>query len=114
MSEIEPNTFLCRLGDLDATDGKDIVIDDAGVRIGVFVVRWNGNVHGYLNSCPHARLPLNWKDDSFFDLSRNYLLCANHGAFFDVVSGACVRGPCKGQSLRPVPIRIEGDSILTA
>lgn len=114
MTDIPANTFLCRLADLDATGGKDVVIDDAGVRLGLFVVRWRGAVHGYVNSCPHARLPLNWKDDSFFDLSRNYLLCANHGAFFDVATGACVRGPCKGQSLRRISIRIEGDAIMTA
>lgn len=114
MTEVPSDTFLCRLEDLDVTGGKDVIINDSGVRIALLVVRWQGTVHGYVNSCPHARLPLNWKEDSFFDLSRNYLLCANHGAFFDVATGSCVRGPCKGQSLRRVPIRIDGDVIMTA
>ena len=114
MTDIPPNIFLCRLADLDATGGKDVALDDVGVRLPLFVVRWRGAVHGYVNSCPHARLPLNWKDDSFFDLSHTYLLCANHGAFFDVATGACMRGPCKGQSLRRIAVRIDGDAIMTA
>ncbi len=114
MNDIAADIFLCSLADLDATGAKEISLDDAGVRLPAFVVRWNGRVVGYVNSCPHARLPLNWKADSFFDLGNTYLLCINHGAFFDVLTGACVRGPCKGQSLRRVAVRVDGDSVLTA
>jgi len=104
---------LCRLDDLDATGAKEIVLDDYGVRLPVFVVRYNGRILGYVNSCPHVRLPLNWKPDSFFDFSQTYLFCVNHGAHFDVETGNCLRGPCKGQSLRPFPVQVDGVHIVT-
>jgi nitrite reductase/ring-hydroxylating ferredoxin subunit len=97
---------LCSLADLDATGAKEIVLDDGGVRLPVFVVRHGDAVLGYVNSCPHARLPLNWRDDVFFDVTRSYLLCANHGAHFDIDSGDCIRGPCKGKSLTRYPVRV--------
>ena len=105
---------LCRRADLDATGAKEIVLDQDGARLPVFVLKFGDRILGYVNSCPHARLPLNFKDDTFFDISRTFLFCANHGAHLDVVSGKCIRRPCKGQSLTPFPIRIEGDIIFAA
>lgn len=105
---------LCRLQDLEATGAKEIVFDKDGARFPVFVVKFGAHLLGYVNSCPHARLPLNWKDDTFLDLSRSYLFCANHGAHFDVMTGRCLRGPCKGQSLTAFPVRCDGDVIVAA
>ena len=106
--------LLCRLSDLDATGAKEIVLDKDGARLPVFVVKYGPRILGYVNSCPHARLPLNWREDVFLDISGTYLFCANHGAHFDVDTGKCIRGPCKGQSLTPFPVRLDGDAILAA
>lgn len=103
---------LCRLSDLDATGAKEIVLDRDGGRYPVFVIRFGARIFGYENSCPHVRLPLNWKDDSFFDISGTYLFCANHGAVFEPTTGLCTRGPCKGQKLKSFPVRIEGDTVI--
>lgn len=104
---------LCRLDELDATSAREIVLNKDGARVSVFVLKYRGHILGYVNSCPHVRLPLNWTADVFLDVSRTYLFCANHGAHFDVMSGLCIRGPCKGQSLTPYPVRVEDDSIVT-
>jgi nitrite reductase/ring-hydroxylating ferredoxin subunit len=104
---------LCSLVDLDATGAKEIVLNKDGARVPVFVLNYRGNILGYVNACPHVRLPLNWTADVFLDISGTYLFCANHGAHFDVMSGLCLRGPCRGQSLTPFPVRIEGDAIVT-
>jgi nitrite reductase/ring-hydroxylating ferredoxin subunit len=105
---------LCRLEDLSATGAKEIILDKDGARFPVFVVKYGLHIFGYVNSCPHARLPLNWRDDVFLDVSGTYLFCANHGAHFDVSTGKCIRGPCKGQSLAPFPVYLDGDAILAA
>jgi len=104
---------LCRLDDLNATGAKEIVLNKDGARVPVFVLKYGDHILGYLNSCPHVRLPLNWTADVFLDISGTYLFCANHGAHFDVMSGKCIRGPCKGQSLTAYPVRVEGDVIVT-
>jgi nitrite reductase/ring-hydroxylating ferredoxin subunit len=103
---------LCRLDELAATGAKEIVRQDGESRATIFVVMYEGRVYSYVNSCPHARLPLNWSDGVFFDSSGRHLLCANHSARFDVASGQCVRGPCHGQSLTPVAVMIDGESVV--
>ena len=103
---------LCRLSDLDATGAKEVVLTRDSGRFPVFVIRHAGRILGYENSCPHARLPLNWTDDRFFDISGTYLFCANHGAVFDPLTGLCTRGPCKGQSLKSFPVRVAGEVVI--
>jgi nitrite reductase/ring-hydroxylating ferredoxin subunit len=103
---------LCRMEDLAATGAKSVVVDDAGRAVGVFVVRYDGHVFAYFNACPHARLPLNAHPDAFFDVGRAILVCVNHGAQFDVATGRCLRGPCKGEALKPFPIRRDGDRVM--
>ncbi len=103
---------LCRLADLDATGAKEIVLERNGARLPVFVAKGESRIFGYVNSCPHARLPLNWREDAFFDVSRTYLFCANHGAHFALDTGLCLRGPCKGQSLTPFSIHVIGDVVI--
>ena len=105
---------LCTLADLDATGGKEVIWVENDQRTSVFVVRYQDRIYGYVNSCPHARLPLNWRDDAFFDNDGLYLFCANHAASFDVATGVCVRGPGKGKSLTPYPVRIEGQNVIAA
>ncbi len=106
--------MLCHLTDLEATGAKEVVREENGERISLFVIRDGENVRDYVNSCPHARLPLNWREDMFFDLTRQYVLCANHGAYFDIATGACVRGPCVGQSLTPVAVMVDANGAIRA
>jgi nitrite reductase/ring-hydroxylating ferredoxin subunit len=106
---------LCQLADLEATGAKEIIFnDDDGARISVFVARYGGKIVGFVNSCPHARLPLNFRDDQFFDVTGHYILCANHAAYFDVYTGQCVRGPCKGKSLQQFTVKVVDGTVLQA
>jgi nitrite reductase/ring-hydroxylating ferredoxin subunit len=112
MTESRDHT-LCRVNDLAATGAKEIVLVVDGARYAVVVVKHDVAIRAYINSCPHARMPLNWQEDKFFDLSGTYLMCFNHGAAFDIGTGVCVRGPAKGRALTPVAIRLENDRIVT-
>ncbi len=104
--------ILCRLSDLAGTGAKEVIVEDAGLRHAVFVVRCGQDVAAYFNACPHARLPLNGVPDTFLDVTGSYLVCVNHGAHFDPRTGRCIRGPCKGQSLKPLAVRCEDGGIL--
>lgn len=104
---------LCALTELDATGAREVVYnDETGARVAVFVIKQGDDIVGYVNSCPHARLPLNWRDDMFFDVSGRYILCANHSAYFDIPTGQCVRGPCKGKSLTPYPVSVNNGRVV--
>lgn len=75
--------------------------DEAGGTL--IVLRCNGQVQAYLNVCPHAGRPLNWAPGRFL-YAHGQLVCAAHGASFRPEDGQCIGGPCRGDSLRRVPV----------
>lgn len=77
----------------------------------LIIVRWNGMLRIYRNLCPHLGISLNFMPDEFFDLGREYLMCANHGALFQVEDGLCVHGPCTRESLPAIPFQVRGDRL---
>lgn len=68
----------------------------AGQRCRAFAVRFNGQVHAYLNRCTHVPMEMDWQPNQLFDITGNWLLCSTHGAHFKPDTGACVGGPCRG------------------
>lgn len=77
----------------------------------LIVSRSGDAVRAWLNVCPHAGRRLDWAPGQFLVGKDGLLVCAVHGASFELTHGACVSGPCRGESLRAVPVRIEGDSV---
>lgn len=77
----------------------------------LIVQRDGRTVRAWLNVCPHAGRRLDWAPGQFLVDSQGRLVCAVHGATFDLSGGACVAGPCRGESLRAVPLRIEGETV---
>mgnify|MGYP001187792700 CR=1 FL=1 len=74
--------------------GKDVM----------FVVRHQGVLYGWVNSCPHIPgAPMAWKKDAYLDASGQHVCCHAHGALFEPDTGLCVQGPCRGAHLMPVP-----------
>ena len=68
----------------------------AGQPSRAFAVRYNGQVHAYLNRCDHVAMELDWQPNQFFDDTGHWLLCATHGAAYLPATGACAGGPCSG------------------
>lgn len=82
----------------------------------VIVLRSAGQLHGWLDACPHypGGTPMAWKTDAYLNGEGTYLACHSHGALFDRETGACVLGPCLGQSLTRVELQVSGGDILAA
>lgn len=80
----------------------------------LLLVRLNGTVHGYRNSCPHLRIPLNWQPNRFWNIEKTALICSLHGALFAPDSGECLEGPCVGRFLERVTIEEEDDALWLA
>ena len=68
-------------------------------------------VCGFLNSCPHRGVRLDWTPGIFFELDGPRLQCATHGALFEPTSGDCVAGPCVGKRLVPVAVYERSDKL---
>ncbi len=67
-----------------------------------FVVRYGGQIYGYLNRCAHVPVELDWFEGEFFESSGLYLMCATHGAVYAPDTGKCEGGPCTGAHLRKI------------
>ncbi|MFT5501655.1 MAG: nitrite reductase/ring-hydroxylating ferredoxin subunit [Woeseiaceae bacterium] len=72
-----------------------------------FVVRKGNQVFAYQNYCMHVGHPLNWQPDSFLTADGSQIVCASHGAIYEIDSGVCVSGPCPGRVLRAVAVEVK-------
>ncbi|MEO6226294.1 MAG: Rieske 2Fe-2S domain-containing protein [Thermomonas sp.] len=69
-----------------------------------------GGVRAWLNVCPHAGRRLDWAPGEFLRSKDGLLVCAVHGASFELASGECVAGPCRGEHLREVAVHcVDGE-----
>jgi nitrite reductase/ring-hydroxylating ferredoxin subunit len=75
-----------------------------GIDRPAFAVRYRGRVYGYLNTCRHLSLELDFGDARFFDEDFDALVCCHHGARYLPETGECVAGPCAGARLTPLAI----------
>ena len=105
---------LCHVEDIPDGSGKGLTLDEAGQPRDIFVVRKGTVVNAYVNSCPHVGTPLDWVPDKFMDPSGGYIMCATHGALFEIDNGACVAGPCAGARLRRLPAVVRDGKIFLA
>ena len=76
------------------------------------IVRWQGQVHAYVNVCPHQGHPLNLLPDGFFTVDKSQLLCSSHGAVFEPSTGQCTGGPCAGAQLQKLDCRVEEGHVI--
>lgn len=103
---------LCALTDLADGTSRAFAVGNRDWPLRGFLVRRGAQVFGYVNRCPHAGHPLNWRPDEFLTPDRTLIMCRSHGALFEISNGRCVAGPCVGQALRELPVRIENEHVV--
>jgi len=86
----------------------------AGDAESVILHRQGGSVRAWLNICPHAGRRLDWAPGQFLKSKEGLLVCAAHGASFELMQGECVAGPCRGESLRAVAIEVRDGQVWLA
>jgi nitrite reductase/ring-hydroxylating ferredoxin subunit len=91
--------FLCRTDELADPGTRNVVLGEGEEELDIVIVQTNGTRHAYVNSCPHQFIPLETFPNHFLTEDKKNLVCSGHGALFELATGACVRGPCLGQSL---------------
>lgn len=68
-------------------------------------------IRAWLNVCPHAGRRLDWAPGRFLKSKTGHLVCAVHGATFELQAGECVAGPCRGASLRAVAVHVRDGTV---
>ena len=104
---------LCAVDDLADPGARGFVLQMGDAYFHGFVVRQDGAVHGYVDRCPHAGLPLPQRLDVYLTLDGGLIQCSWHGALFRLADGACVGGPCAGARLTPWPVRVDAGQVVT-
>ncbi|MBB3277873.1 MULTISPECIES: Rieske 2Fe-2S domain-containing protein [Pseudoxanthomonas] len=84
----------------------EVEADIDGDSESLVLFRQGGEVRAWLNVCPHAGRRLDWAPGKFLKSKDGLLVCAAHGASFELQRGDCVAGPCRGDSLRAVPVQV--------
>lgn len=75
----------------------------------IFITQRDGVFYAYKNICPHLGTNLEFMENQFLDMDREYIICSTHGALFTVENGTCVFGPCQGDHLTAVQISVHSD-----
>lgn len=92
----------------DLPDGSLLEVEGEvdGIAESLILHRDGDRVRAWLNICPHAGRRLDWAPGKFLLSKDGLLVCAVHGASFELREGACVAGPCRGESLRAVAVAV--------
>jgi nitrite reductase/ring-hydroxylating ferredoxin subunit len=81
---------------------------------GGFLLHHASGLVAFRNACPHWGVDLDMGMGGFYDAAIDRVFCRTHGALFQLPSGLCDRGPCTGDSLDALPLRVDGaDVVLT-
>lgn len=80
----------------------------------VILHRDGEQIRAWLNICPHAGRRLDWAPGKFLKTRDGLLVCAAHGASFELQHGECVAGPCRGQSLRAIAVEVRDGHVWLA
>lgn len=96
----------------DGGKGVRFALPVLGLNVTGFAVRYNGLAYAYVNQCAHVSVELDWEPGEFFTAQKDFLVCATHGACYRPDNGFCVAGPCKGRSLKPIPLIEQNGEII--
>lgn len=77
----------------------------------LILYRDGDQVRAWVNICPHAGRQLDWAPGQFLKSKDGLLVCAAHGASFELHGGECVAGPCRGESLRAVGVEVRDGAV---
>jgi nitrite reductase/ring-hydroxylating ferredoxin subunit len=103
------STRLCHCDDVPENESRGFDPWDEG-QDSVIVVRKHGSFHAWRDACPHfGGTPMAWRKDAYLNGDASKIVCAAHGAQFDIGSGVCTLGPCLGQALQAVGIVVTAE-----
>jgi len=98
-------TFLFRVRDVETDEEREAilvrVVDEDGTP---------GETAGWLNYCQHFT-HIKLDKGSGAPMRDGEVICANHGAHFEVDSGLCTYGPCEGAYLQAIEVAVRDGGV---
>ena len=114
VTDAAPPGALARLDRLpdQEVSAVEAVVD--GTPASLLLLRDGDGARAWHNVCPHAGRPLDWAPGQFLRTKDRHLVCAAHGATFELGEGRCIAGPCRGDALRPVAVAVRDGAVWLA
>jgi nitrite reductase/ring-hydroxylating ferredoxin subunit len=103
---------IAKVGDLTPGSVKKFWLICQKYRLDAFLINDHGSFYAYVNRCRHMATPLDFVRDEFLSDDGRFLRCYTHGALYEFATGLCVDGPCKGESLYRLPVRVDQGEVL--
>ena len=107
----KPGEALCRFDEIEEGGTRSQIWGEARKVFPLMITRRGDRLHAYVNVCPHQFLPLDGYSGEFINADERHIMCIHHAAIFDVTSGACTGGPCRGRSLLPVNVEVRDGEV---
>jgi nitrite reductase/ring-hydroxylating ferredoxin subunit len=98
---------LCHSDDIEEGCSKGFELGEKKL----FAVKKDAVIFVYENRCPHLGIELEWLEDQFLDQEGALIQCSTHGALFTIEEGDCISGPCAGQQLRRLEVKLEAGEV---
>jgi len=99
---------ICELADLPLLACREFHFSDSnGQETKGFVINAGQQLVAFKNACPHWGIELNWQPDRFLNFNKSHVICAVHGALFQIDDGLCIDGPCVFRKLQTYPVAVE-------
>lgn len=102
---------ICRVSELYDGEGRSFSVEIDGRKCTIILVRRNTHIFAYADRCPHMEISLLWDRKVLMTADGNCIRCANHDAHFQIAEGICISGPCEGESLKSLMIKISRGSV---
>jgi nitrite reductase/ring-hydroxylating ferredoxin subunit len=103
--------MLIRRSDLPRTGLVALDVDIDGESTSIIVDCGRNPLQAWVNICPHQGRRLDYAPGKFL-IDKERLVCASHGATFQLDDGLCVGGPCRGEHLSGVGVDEDPDGTL--
>jgi nitrite reductase/ring-hydroxylating ferredoxin subunit len=82
-----------------------------GTRRNAVLIRFEGEIYGYLNQCVHMPKALDIEQSHIFDESGRYLQCSMHKICYEPKTGESVSELCAGRSLTALKVREQAGAV---
>ena len=82
-----------QLNELDDPGCREFSIGEGDWPFRGFVIRKDDEVFAYQNFCAHVGHPLNWSPNKFLTKDKTAIICASHGATYEIETGDCFAWP---------------------
>jgi len=101
---------LCAIAGIPDGGAREVEAEVDGIAESLILTRRGERIAAFLNVCPHAGRRLDWAPGQFL-IDHGKLVCAVHGASFELPTGECIGGPCRGASLRAVATEVRDGQV---